>query len=236
VIFYANFRLAWVVVGALGLLAFLPALALPATQAAPGSASARSPAAGFRPLAQAVRNPVLLALGVAEAALYLGLNSNKAFLPLYALSVGINPAQVGSLFSIQVAATMLTQPLGGRLADRLGRRRVILLGLLLVAAALPMIMTSRTLAGLALWSLIIGLGEAVVMPSVITLGAELAQHGAYGSTLGMLDAMDNVGKALGPIVAGLLLGIFSYAVAFGIISGALLVIALVLLATGRSLN
>ncbi|MBM4430547.1 MAG: MFS transporter [Chloroflexi bacterium] len=236
VVFYAGFRLAWVVVGALGLLAFLPALALPARQATPRSASPRSAARPFGYLTQALGNPMLLAAGLAQAALYLGLNSNKAFLPLYALSVGVNPAQVGSLFSIQVAATMLAQPLGGRLADRLGRRPVILLGLLLVAAALPMVMTSHSLPLLALWSVILGLGEAAVMPSITTLGTELAQQGAYGSTLGLLDAMDNVGKAMGPIVAGLLLSTFSYATAFTLIAGVLAVTALLLLIVGRQIG
>jgi MFS family permease len=236
VIFYADFRLAWVVVGALGLLAFLPALALPAIHTASSSTPARSSGAGFRSLAQAVRNPALLALGLAEAALYLGVNSSKAFLPLYALSVGINPAQIGSIFSFQVAATMLTQPLGGRLADRLGRRPVILLGLLLVAAALPLMMTSHTLPTLALCSLILGLGEGAVMPSITTLGTELAQQGTYGSTLGVLDAMDNVGKALGPIVAGVLLGTFSYALAFTIIASVLVAVALLLLVLGRHIG
>jgi len=223
-------------VGALGLLAFLPALALPARQATPRSASPRSAARPFGYLTQALGNPMLLAAGLAQAALYLGLNSNKAFLPLYALSVGVNPAQVGSLFSIQVAATMLAQPLGGRLADRLGRRPVILLGLLLVAAALPMVMTSHSLPLLALWSVILGLGEAAVMPSITTLGTELAQQGAYGSTLGLLDAMDNVGKAMGPIVAGLLLSTFSYATAFTLIAGVLAVTALLLLIVGRQIG
>ena len=49
----------------------------------------------------------------------------------------------------------------------------------------------------------------------------------YGSTMGMLDATDNVGKALGPVVAGLLLAIFGYLTSFSILAGILLAAAVV---------
>jgi MFS family permease len=224
--------------GALGLVAFLPALALPrAGQPAPG-AQERSSTGEFvrQHLSRAFRNPVLLALGVVEAALYLGLRANKAFLPLYAISVGINPAQVGVVFSVQVAATLLAQPLGGYLAERLGRKPAILFGLLLVGGGLPVMVMVREIGVLALLGAVLGVGEAAVMPAVITLGTELSGEGNYGSTLGVLDAMDNVGKALGPIVAGLLLGAFSYAISFTIIAGFLVAVTVIFCAGVRDLG
>lgn len=238
VLFFADFRLAWVSVGALGLLALLPALALPRdTQAA--VKAQRQPiswALLSRHLSQAFRNPVLLALGIVEAALYLGLRANKAFLPLYAVKVGMNPAQIGAIFSVQVAATMLAQPAGGYLSDRMGRRPAILIGLVLVAGGLPLMVMTDNMLILALLSIVLGLGEASVMPSMLTLGTELSGKGNYGSTLGMLDAMDNVGKALGPIVAGLLLGWFSYLTTFGIIAGLLGIVAVVFFALVRGID
>jgi MFS family permease len=87
--------------------------------------------------------------------------------------------------------------------------------------------TAHALPVLALLSVVLGLGEAAVMPSVIALGTELSDAENYGSTLGMLDAMDNVGKALGPIFAGLLLGVFSYVTSFGIVAGMLIGVAVV---------
>lgn len=238
VLFFGDFRLAWASVGVLGLLSFLPALALPRESKAIGKPQRQRvslPAFG-RHLSQAFRNPVLLALGMVQAALYLGLRANKAFLPIYAVDVGMNPAQVGGLFSIQVAATMLTQPAGGYLSDRLGRRPVILFGLALVAGLLPLMVMTDSFLVLVFLSVLLGLGEAAIMPSMLTLGTELSDQGEYGSTLGMLDAMDNVGKALGPILAGLLLGWFSYLVTFCIIAGVVVVTAVVFFAWARSLD
>jgi MFS family permease len=238
VLFYADFRLAWVSVGALGLVAFLPALALPRATQSTASAQERSSTWAFvrQHLLQAFKNPVLLALGVVEAALYLGLRANKAFLPLYAVSVGINPAQIGAIFSIQVAATLLAQPIGGYLSDRMGRKPVILVGLVSVGGVLPLMVMARDFPVLALLSVALGLGEAAIMPSIITLGTELSDGGNYGSTLGMLDAMDNVGKALGPIFAGLLLGLFNYVTSFAIIAGILVTVAVIFCAVVRDLG
>jgi MFS family permease len=238
VLFYADFHLAWVSVAALGLLAFLPAMTLPQARQPASDAQERSGTREFirQHLLQAFRNPVLLALGAVEAALYLGLRANKAFLPLYAVSVGINPAQVGVIFGVQVAATLLAQPLGGYLAERLGRKPVIFVGLLLVGGGLPLMVMVRNFPVLALLGVALGLGEAAVMPAVITLGTELSAEGNYGSTLGMLDAMDNVGKALGPIVAGLLLGVFDYATSFVVIAGMLVAVAVVFYVGARDLR
>jgi MFS family permease len=229
VLFYADFRLAWLAVGALGLVAFLPAIALPRAKQITAGAQEQANTWVFirRHLWQAFRNPVLLALGVVEAALYLGLRANKAFLPLYAVSIDLNPAQIGLIFSIQVAATLLAQPIGGHLSDRMGRKPVIMIALVVVGGALPLMVMAHSFPVLALLSVTLGLGEAVIMPSIITLGTELSGEGNYGSTLGILDAMDNLGKALGPIVAGLLLGPLSYATSFTIIAGFLVAVAVI---------
>ncbi len=238
VLFFGDFRMAWASVGVLGLLSFLPALTLPRDEKAKGKGERqRISLSDFgRRLSQAFRNPVLLALGGVQAALYLGLRASKAFLPLYAIDVGMNPAQIGAVFSIQVAATMVMQPVGGYLSDRLGRKPVILFGLVLVGGTLPLMVMTDSLLILALLSVLLGLGEAAIMPSILTLGTELSERGNYGSTLGMLDAMDNVGKALGPIMAGLLLGWLSYLVTFGIIAGLLFVAAVVFFAWARGLD
>ena len=234
VLFYANFRTAWIVVGILGLAACLPALALLRSQRP--AVSVQRDANTIKYLRQnifhAFKSPTLLALGVIEAALYFGLRANKAFLPLYAISVDVNPSQIGMVFSIQVVVILLAQPIGGYLADRWGRKPVIVAGLLLVAGSLPLMVIADEFVVFVALAVVLGLGEAFAMPSIITLGTELSDKGNYGATLGMLDAMDNVGKALGPIVAGLLLAVFSYATTFTIIAGILVAVAAIFLYNG----
>jgi hypothetical protein len=52
----------------------------------------------------------------------------------------------------------------------------------------------------------------------------------------MLDAMDNVGKALGPILAGLLLGWFSLVSTFSIIAGLLVIVAIAFFVLVRGID
>jgi MFS family permease len=225
-------------VGVFGLVAFVPAMALSVPEPAATRARERTDTWTYlrQNLLQAFRNPLLLALGIVEAAMYFGLRASKAFLPLYAVSVGMNPAQIGIIFSIQVAATLIAQPAGGHLSDRVGRKPVILLGLGLIAAALPLMVMTDSLPALVILSVALGLGEAAIMPSIITLGTELSDRDNYGSTLGMLDAMDNVGKALGPIAAGLLLTVFGYGATFALIAGLLVVAAILFFTLVRDLD
>jgi DHA2 family metal-tetracycline-proton antiporter-like MFS transporter len=118
----------------------------------------------------------------------------------------------------------------------MGSRPAIFIGLVFVAAGLPLMVMTDDMLILALLSIVLGLGEAMVMPSMLTLGTELSTTDNYGSTLGMLDAMDNLGKALGPIVAGFLLGWLSYQTTFGIIASLLVIVAVVFFAVVRGLD
>jgi len=65
------------------------------------------------------------------------------FLPIYAKTVGLNDAEIAIVLGSQLATAVVAKPIGGRLSDRLGRKRVIIIGLLLCAAALPLIFRSE---------------------------------------------------------------------------------------------
>ena len=179
----------------------------------------RPPARSFvvEQLRRAFTDPLLLRLGLVQTVLYLGLRANSTFLPIYALSIGINPAQVGLLLSTQVGATLLVQPAAGRLADRLGPT-VIVAGLLLLAAGLPLMVMVDHFLTLATLGVALGAGEGLVTPAINAALTEPVEGRRCGSLLGMLDSMDNVGKALGPIVAGLLISVLGFVGAFSAIA------------------
>ncbi len=227
VLFIADFRTAWVAVSVTGVLALIPVLVLKKTSPMMVRPARRGPSlrTWHSELSGALRNPRLLMLGLIEAAMYLGLRANKAFLPLYAVSAGLNAAQVGIIFSIQVASTLVAQPGCGHLADRVGRRPLVIGGLLAIASALPLFVLSKQLTVMIGLGVILGLGEAAILPPVMALGTELSSKEGYGSTLGMLDAMDNLGKALGPVLAGLMLSFSSYLSTFIFLALLLLILA-----------
>ncbi|HEX2035865.1 MAG TPA: MFS transporter [Chloroflexota bacterium] len=78
------------------------------------------------------------------------------------------------------------------------------------------------LAMTAALGVVLGLGEAAVVPPLNALATQVVEGRSYGSRLGLLEATDNVGKAGGPILAGLLIGRLHFAGCFIIIAGLLL--------------
>lgn len=161
--------------------------------------------------------PVLIASSV-EAVMYLGYAAFLGYFPLYASGIGINDAVIGLIIGVQLATTMLAKPLTGRLSDRFGRKPMILVGLLLVAATLPVIPQVRTPLPLALLSAVLGLGVAIVTPSTTALVADLAWAGRMGSAMGVFGTIWDSGEAAGPVVAGVLVAAAGYGVAFGVIA------------------
>jgi MFS family permease len=150
--------------------------------------------------------------------MYLGYAAFLGYFPLYASGIGINDAVIGLIIGVQLATTMLAKPLTGRLSDRFGRKPMILVGLLLVAATLPVIPQVRTPLPLALLSAVLGLGVAIVTPSTTALVADLAWAGRMGSAMGVFGTIWDSGEAAGPVVAGVLVAAAGYGVAFGVVA------------------
>ncbi|MBF8299065.1 MAG: transporter [Dehalococcoidia bacterium] len=230
-----NFSLVYWIVAALGALTFLLVLRLPiggaeaSVASAPGGQRWRTFRRG---MGQVVRDRSILIASGAEAALFLGVGALVGFLPLYgAQHIGLSDVQVGLVLGVQLIAAMAGKPLTGKLSDRVGRKPLILVGLVLCATVLPLVPLTRSLPLLLLESTLFGLGMAVVTPATTALVTDLSRAGGYGAALGVFGTIWDVGEALGPILAGALIVAFAgrgnaYVPAFLVIAGILLLFAL----------
>ncbi|MBI4340184.1 MAG: MFS transporter [Chloroflexi bacterium] len=235
-----NYDLVFLLVAALGLLTFLLVLLLPV-----GSASNRVPVKDgesrwqqFRSaIVQVVSDRQVLSASSMEAALFLSVGALVGFLPLYATQVaGLSDAQVGVVLGCQLVTALAGKPLAGRLSDRVGRKPMILAGLLLCALMLPLIGMTRQFILLVVEGALFGLGMAVVTPATTALVADLSKAGGHGAALGVFGTIWDMGEALGPILVGVLIGTFAaaanaYLPTFTVVSGVMLVSALVFAAT-----
>ncbi len=168
----------------------------------------------------------ILIAGMMEACLFLGIAVLIAFLPLYARTHGMNEAQVGVLLGIQLIAGMAGKPLTGKLSDRLGRKPMIVFGLILCASTLPLIALTYSFWPLLSLCLFFGFGMAIVTPSTTALVADLCHNRRYGSAMGVFGTIWDMGEAAGPILAGILIGSLGYLPAFSIIAGMMVIGAL----------
>jgi len=160
----------------------------------------------------------ILVTSAAEASQYMAFGAVEAFLPLYALSVGVDKATVGLLFGAQIGVKTLARPFMGKVSDRHGRTRQIILGLVLTGVATALFPHSRLAPVLLVLSAGFGLGIAIASAATSAYVADLAPEHGRGTALGTLSTIMDVGQACGPIVLGTLLMRVSYATGFAVIA------------------
>ncbi|MFJ4623469.1 MFS transporter [Streptomyces sp. NPDC088812] len=105
-----------------------------------------------------------------------------------------------TLYALVMAAFMI---IGGRFGDILGRRRLFLLGLVVYATGSALTAAAPTLWVLALgWSVIEGLGAAMVLPAMAALVAESYRGRDRAVAYGVIGGLAGAGIAVGPLLGG----------------------------------
>ena len=190
------------VIGLLSAAAFIPVLLLPETGGQPrreGPSVLRHVLWAFRKSGSV---PAVWLAGGLDAGIYVAVYAAKTFLPLYAVSMGVSIAAVGVVFAVQEAVHMVLNPLAGRLGDRIGHLYTAAAGVTVLGVALPLLTVADTGLGLAAPAVLIGAGQALVLPSTVALASSRVreEHLAFG--MGLIGSLRNAGKVAGPAMAG----------------------------------
>ncbi|HJT20959.1 MAG TPA: MFS transporter [Nitrospira sp.] len=165
------------------------------------------------------RNRKVLITSMTDGAKMIANGALMAFLPLYGVSAGLNPGEVGLLFTVQAFTSFFSKPIMGRVSDRVGRKPLIVMGLVICAATFISIPHVSLFAVLLCLSAGFGFGEAVVSSSSSALVADSSEFKTLGAGMGMQGTIMDIGHASGPLLAGLLIANMSYAGAFAVIAG-----------------
>ncbi|MET7378711.1 MFS transporter [Streptomyces sp. NPDC005526] len=105
-----------------------------------------------------------------------------------------------TLYALVMAAFMI---LGGKLGDIYGRRRLFLLGLAVYGAGSALTALAPTLWMLTLgWSIVEGLGAAMVLPAMAALVAESYRGPDRAVAYGVIGGLAGAGIAVGPLLGG----------------------------------
>ncbi len=173
----------------------------------------------WKGFAAVAKNKKVLITSTTDAAKMIANGALMAFLPLYGVSVGLNPGEVGILFTVQAFTSFFSKPIMGRISDRVGRQPLIVLGLFICAGTFFYIPHVSMFPVLLLLSAGFGFGEAVVSSSSSALVADSSEFKTLGAGMGMQGTIMDIGHASGPLLAGLLIANLSYPMAFAIIAG-----------------
>lgn len=136
------------------------------------------------------------------------------FLTLYLTSQRALPVgRAATMVSLFGAGSFLAQLVGGELADRIGRRPVMLLSLLAAPVAMVTLGFARSLPLIAAATLALGFLTDLYRPAVSAAVADLVAPAARTRAFGFLYWAINLGFAVAPVVAGILAG-YSYLALF----------------------
>lgn len=179
------------------------------------------------PLWTIIKDRNILLASLARSIQYFTFGAIEVFLPLYALSVGVNKFIVGLLFTVQIGFRMLTRPLTGIFSDKKGRKLPIILGLVLIIVSLPLFTLTRSPWLMLFFSAVFGLGFSVASGATSAMVADQAPVERRGAAMGFMSMIMDIGQALGPILLGLILTYASYLAGF--VSIAVLVLIVLVL-------
>jgi len=145
------------------------------------------------------------------------LNSSIIALALVSISrdFGTSLAAAGTLVIAFYVVGALGQPVMGRLADRLGPRRVFVGGLAVVVAASALAPLAPSLPWLVAARMTLAFGTAAAFPAGLAMVRAVAGEGpAPTGTLGALSIAANGMAALGPVVGGLAVAVAGWPAIF----------------------
>ena len=226
-----DFRWVYLADGFAGVLALAAAIRLPLATATSGSAwemLKQQRRKYGQEIAFVFRHTGILATSGIEAIQYFAFGCLETFLPIYLYEkLGYPTWKIGILFTAQILAATFTKPIMGRLSDRWGRVPMIVSGLALGGVTTGAMLFSSNYLVILVFIAMFGLGLATVTASTSAFVADSARSQSRGSALGILSSIMDIGHASGPMVTGVLIGAYSYRMAFGVVGIGLVVVSLI---------
>lgn len=141
--------------------------------------------------------------------------SKSPVLPLFASSLGADPAGVGAVASVSAFTGIVASIPAGILADRIGKRRMLLISLLIFSTAPFLYLMVRELWHLALVRFYHGFATAIFVPVAMASVAGLYQ-GERGEKIGWFSTATLLGRFLAPLAGGGIIAFFMTAFGSGV--------------------
>ena len=150
------------------------------------------------------REPALSA--ASQAGLVNNLNDGLAWglLPIYYAAAGLSVAEIGALAAIYPAVWGLGQLATGALSDRIGRKGLIVGGMFLQGTAIAGIAATRGFVPWALAAALLGIGTAMVYPTLLAVIGDVAHPTWRATAVGVYRLWRDAGFAVGALLAGVI--------------------------------
>jgi ACDE family multidrug resistance protein len=167
------------------------------------------------------------AVAFASVVAFMGIGLVDPILKPIADNLDATPSQVSLLFTSYMAVMGVAMLVTGVVASRIGPKRTLLLGLVIIIAGAGLAGFSDTVLGIVGWRALWGLGNALFIATALATIVNSAK-GSVAQAIILYEAALGLGIAVGPLVGGVLGSISWRGPFFGV--SALMALALVVTA------
>ena len=142
---------------------------------------------------------------VSQAGLVNNLNDGMAWglFPLFFAAAQMTIGQIGTLAAVYPATWGIAQLFTGAWSDRVGRKWLIAAGMWVQAVGIGVVIVSDSFAGFATGAVLLGIGTAMVYPTLLAAIGDVAHPSWRASSVGVYRLWRDLGYAIGALLAGL---------------------------------
>lgn len=148
------------------------------------------------------REPALSSASLAGLVNNMNFGLSWGVFPLLFARAGVDVGQIAVLVALYPAVWGVGQLFTGWLSDRWGRKPFVVIGMSAQAAALAIIAVADGFPGWALGTALLGLGTAMVYPTLLAVVGDVAHPTWRGRAIGVYRVWRDLGYAVGAIVGG----------------------------------
>src|SRR5499425_1785489 len=200
-----DWRTAMLVIGDLAWLLIIPAALLVREPAPSGQTAATAAGAsddsGFT-VAQALTSPQFAAIALAYFACCAAHSGPIFHMVTHAIDRGVTAMAAVTVLSVAGLASLGGKILCGLIADRVGAKRTLVVGLTVQAVAVSLYLFTRDLGSFYALALLFGFSYGGVMPLYAIIVREYFGERTMGSVFGAVALVSTLGMAVGPWAGG----------------------------------
>jgi predicted MFS family arabinose efflux permease len=152
-----------------------------------------------------------------------------AFLPLYALELGIDVGSVSWYYLAHGATALLFRALLGRVSDRAGRGAAIAAGYLFVILGLVVLLAASGIRALVAGGVVLAIGQALAQPTTLALAIDRSNPSRRGTAMASYTMAYQIGMGFGAVLWGAVIEMTAYE---GMYAGSILIVAMGLVIVG----
>jgi predicted MFS family arabinose efflux permease len=159
-----------------------------------------------------------IAVALAGYCAFINLYAPQAVLPLLSSEFGAGPAQISGIMTASTLAVAITAPFTGTVSDVLGRKRVIISAMALLAVPTVLASLAPTLSALVFWRFVQGLMLPPIFAVTIAyIGEEWPRHEATAA-VGLYTSGSALGGFSGRFVTGILADLVGWRYGFDVLA------------------